>query len=123
MRCRYLNCKAIQGEEVGMRIDLSTSIAEAAEQRQSTRSGVPVASAGSAGEGLADGGTAKLSLNQLSLNHGWVQALAAEVNRIPEIRQDKVAALRQAIHEGNYRVTSEQAAEALLSETQIRSAA
>jgi anti-sigma28 factor (negative regulator of flagellin synthesis) len=45
------------------------------------------------------------------------------VNQLPEIRQDKVAALQRAIGEGSYQVTPGQAAEALISAMQIRSAA
>ena len=59
---------------------------------------------------------------QLSLN-GRVQDLASQVGQFPEIRQDKVAALQQAIEDGSYSVTAGQSADALISAIQIRSAA
>jgi anti-sigma28 factor (negative regulator of flagellin synthesis) len=52
-----------------------------------------------------------------------VQALAAQVNELPEIRQEKVAALGRAVQSGNYQVTPEQTADALLSELRTRPAA
>jgi anti-sigma28 factor (negative regulator of flagellin synthesis) len=42
---------------------------------------------------------------------------------MPEIRQEKVAALQRVIDENSYGVTPGQAAEALISVMQIRSAA
>ena len=101
-----------------MRIDLSAIIPEAPDPGQSTKSGSRVASSTAGGEELAGGATTKLSQDQ-----GIVQALVSQVNQLPEIRQDKVGALQRAIAEDSYRVTPEQAAEALLSAIQIRSAA
>ena len=101
-----------------MRIDLNAIIPEAPDPGQSTKSGSRVVSNSSSGEGLAAGDTARLSQDQ-----GRVQALDSQVNQLPEIRQDKVAALQRAIEGDSYRVTPEQAAEALLSAIQIRSAA
>ena len=45
------------------------------------------------------------------------------MNQLPEVRQDKVAALQRAIQEGSYQVTPGQAADALMSAMQIRTAA
>ena len=101
-----------------MRIDLNAIIPEGPDPGQSTKSGSRVASNGSSGEGLAGADTSKLSQDR-----GRIQELASQVNQLPEIRQDKVAALQQAIEEGSYRVTPGQAAEALISAIQIRSAA
>jgi flagellar biosynthesis anti-sigma factor FlgM len=98
-----------------MRIDLNAPITEAPDPGQSTKSqasGSPNAAAVSGGD------TAKLSQDQAR-----VQVLASEVNQLPEIRQDKVAALQRAIGEGTYSVNSEQSAEALISAIQVRSAA
>jgi anti-sigma28 factor (negative regulator of flagellin synthesis) len=44
-----------------------------------------------------------------------VQALAAKVNDVPEIRQERVAALAKAVRDGSYQVSPEQTAEALIS--------
>jgi len=100
-----------------MRIDLNAIIPEAPDPGQSAKSGSQVAS-GSSSAGLGGGDTAKLSQDQ-----GKVQELASQVNQLPEIRQDKVAALQRAIQDGGYQVTPSQAAEALISAMQIRSAA
>jgi negative regulator of flagellin synthesis FlgM len=99
-----------------MRIDLN-AIPEAPDPGQSTKSGSQVAS-GNSSAGLGAGDTTKLSQDQ-----GRIQELASQVARLPEIRQEKVAALQRAIAEGSYQVTPEQAAEALISTMQIRSAA
>ncbi len=101
-----------------MRIDLNAIIPEAPDPGQSAKSASRTASSSSSGEGLGGGDTAKLSQNQ-----GRVQELTAQVNQLPEIRQDRVAALQRALDEGNYRVTPGQAAEAVLSAIEIRSAA
>jgi flagellar biosynthesis anti-sigma factor FlgM len=101
-----------------MRIDLNAIIPEAPDPGQSAKTGSQVASGTSSAGGLGGGDTAKLSQDQ-----GRVQEFASQVNQLPEIRQDKVAALQRAIGEGSYQVTPEQAAEALISAMQIRSAA
>ncbi len=100
-----------------MRIDLNAIVREAPDPGKSTKSGSQVGS-GSSIPGLGGGDTAELSANQ-----GRVQDLVSQVNQLPEIRQDKVAALQRAIGEGSYQVTPGQAAEALISAMQIRSAA
>jgi len=100
-----------------MRIDLSVIVREAPDPGKSTKSDSQVAS-GSSSPGLGGGDTAELSPNQ-----GRVQDLVSQVNQLPEIRHDKVAALQRAIGEGSYQVTPGQAAEALISAMRIRSAA
>ena len=47
-----------------------------------------------------------------------MQQLASQVNQLPEIRQDKVAALQRAVQAGNYHVTPAQTAGALFSAMQ-----
>jgi flagellar biosynthesis anti-sigma factor FlgM len=42
-----------------------------------------------------------------------VSALAAQVKQMPDIRQERVAALRQAVQSGQYQVSDKQIAEAL----------
>jgi flagellar biosynthesis anti-sigma factor FlgM len=100
-----------------MRIDLSAIVPEAPDPGKSTKSGSQVAF-GSSSAGLGEGDTAQISQKQ-----GRVQDLVSQVKQLPEIRQDKVAALQRAIGEGSYQVTPAQAAEALISARQIRSAA
>jgi flagellar biosynthesis anti-sigma factor FlgM len=47
--------------------------------------------------------------------HTQIQALAARANALPEVRQGKISALRQAISSGSYGPSSEQVAEGLFS--------
>jgi flagellar biosynthesis anti-sigma factor FlgM len=65
-----------------------------------------------------DQDTAKLSSGQAT-----VAALAAQVNEAPEIRQDKVSALAELVRSGNYRVTPEQTADALVAHMTLAPAA
>ena len=50
---------------------------------------------------------------QLSGAHVQVQALVAQALQFPEVRQEKVDALRQSVLSGSYRPTSKQVAEAV----------
>jgi len=50
---------------------------------------------------------------QLSGTHVQVQALAAQATQLPEIRQEKVTALRQVVLGGSYQPGAEQVATAL----------
>jgi flagellar biosynthesis anti-sigma factor FlgM len=54
-------------------------------------------------------------LPQLSGAHVLVQVLAAQASQLPEVRHEKVNALRQAVQSGNYRPHSEKVAIALFS--------
>jgi flagellar biosynthesis anti-sigma factor FlgM len=60
---------------------------------------------------------------ELSGDQARVQSLVEKVIQLPDIRQEKVAALGLAIQQGHYEVSPEQTAEAILAEMQIRSAA
>jgi flagellar biosynthesis anti-sigma factor FlgM len=99
-----------------MRIDLNTGIGQAADAQQpasGARNTPAVSSADARGTDTA----------QLSTDQARVQALAAQVNALPEIRQEKVAALGQAVRDGSYQVSPEQTADALISEMLSHSAA
>jgi flagellar biosynthesis anti-sigma factor FlgM len=103
---------AIQVEEITMRINLNPGSPEVSDAAKPTstpdsRGGVSAAS-GKTSSGVD---RAELSLDQVR-----VSALAAKINDLPEVRQEKVAALADAIHSGNYNVSPEQTAEAMLSE-------
>jgi flagellar biosynthesis anti-sigma factor FlgM len=50
------------------------------------------------------------------MDRAQVAIYAAQVNNLPEIRQEKVSALQSAISNGDYQVSSEQTADAMLSE-------
>jgi anti-sigma28 factor (negative regulator of flagellin synthesis) len=97
-----------------MRIDLSKTAPEAPDAGQSSKSSAATA-ASSSRETVAGGDIA-------SLSQGKVQELVARVNQVPEIRQERVTALRRAFAEGSYGAPQE-TAEALISFMQIGSAA
>lgn len=53
---------------------------------------------------------------QLSGAHAQVQALAAQAAQLPEVRQEKVQALRHAVAAGRYETSPEQVAGAMVAE-------
>jgi negative regulator of flagellin synthesis FlgM len=53
---------------------------------------------------------------QLSGTLGQVQQLKAQLAQTPEVRSDRVAALRQQVQQGTYKPTNEQIANAMISE-------
>jgi flagellar biosynthesis anti-sigma factor FlgM len=102
-----LNCKGIQGEETIMRIDLNQGPQAAPETRAGSVRNAPASSNSGAsplGEDQA----------QLSAMHAQAQALTAQAAQLPEIRQERVQALRQAVESGRYRVNSQQLAGAMV---------
>ncbi|HLV88659.1 MAG TPA: flagellar biosynthesis anti-sigma factor FlgM [Candidatus Sulfotelmatobacter sp.] len=52
---------------------------------------------------------------QLSGAHVQVQALAAQVSQMPEVREERVQALRQAVASGTYRPSPHQVASSMIS--------
>jgi flagellar biosynthesis anti-sigma factor FlgM len=60
---------------------------------------------------------------QLSGVHVHIQTLMAQALHSPEIRQEKVSALRQAVLGGNYHSTPEQVAQALFDHMVTQSSA
>ncbi len=99
-----------------MRIDLSNNNPLQADLASSVRPGTR-ADASAANSG-ATGNSTELSSNQLS-----AAALTAAVEQVPEVRQDKVAALGGQVRSGTYQVSAEQTAEAMISEMQVSQAA
>jgi len=67
----------------------------------------------SGGNLLSAGSTLGEDQAKLSEAHVQVQALVAQVARFPEIRQEKVNALRQVVLDGSYQPGSKQIAGAL----------
>jgi flagellar biosynthesis anti-sigma factor FlgM len=59
---------------------------------------------------------------QLSGVHVQVQTLAAQASQLPEIRQEKVNALRQAVLGGSYQPSSTQVAEGLFAHMVVKAA-
>jgi flagellar biosynthesis anti-sigma factor FlgM len=60
---------------------------------------------------------------ELSGAHAQVQALAAQASQFPEIRQEKVNALRQVVLGGNYKPSPKQVAEAVFAHMLVMPAA
>lgn len=50
---------------------------------------------------------------QLSVDSGTVQQLKARVSQLPEIRQERVNALRQAVSSGSYQISNQQLGDAI----------
>jgi flagellar biosynthesis anti-sigma factor FlgM len=94
-----------------MRIDLQSGTQAAPEsERSNSRNSVAnsptsAAKAPSLGEDQA----------QLSGAHVEVQALTAQASQLPEVREERVQSLRQAIHTGEYQVDPLKIAGALFS--------
>jgi flagellar biosynthesis anti-sigma factor FlgM len=53
---------------------------------------------------------------RLSVDAGKIEQLKAQVSSLPEVRQDRVAALSQAVQSGSYQVTDQQLASAIHSD-------
>src|ERR1700691_1460318 len=67
----------------------------------------------------ASGGHSPLGIEdtfQLSGTLGQVQQLKTQLAQTPEVRSDRVAALRQQVQQGTYKPTNEQIANAMISE-------
>jgi flagellar biosynthesis anti-sigma factor FlgM len=87
-----------------MRVDLNAISLNSVEREDKTKkAGGKAASAANVED------TASLSVDTLSISSLEAQALAT-----PEVRQDKVDALRQSIQNGQYQVDPEQIAQAIL---------
>jgi flagellar biosynthesis anti-sigma factor FlgM len=97
-----------------MRIDAS---AGAQGPPETERSGTQ--SASSAGQASATGtsdGVLGEDQAELSGTHVQVQVLTAQALQLPEIRQEKVNALRQVVQGGTYQPSSDQIAEAMFTQ-------
>jgi flagellar biosynthesis anti-sigma factor FlgM len=53
---------------------------------------------------------------QFSVDGEKIQQLKADLDGLPDLRQDRVAALQQSIQEGSYNVSDQQIAQAMSSE-------
>jgi flagellar biosynthesis anti-sigma factor FlgM len=63
-----------------------------------------------------DSGQAKVVTDQtqLSASQSRVQGLKAQLTRLPDVRQDRVAALQQAVANGSFHASDQQLADAIL---------
>ena len=50
---------------------------------------------------------------QLSVNNDTIQQLKANLSQVPEVRQERVDALRQAVSDGSYQVSDQQLSDAM----------
>ena len=98
-----------------MRIDLSIKSPETQQAERPSQSGNRVdlkkAARSAVGEDKA----------HLSLDQARIRELEAKVNALPEVRTERVKALRQRLEEGSYDVKPQQTAEAMMSELLDRS--
>jgi flagellar biosynthesis anti-sigma factor FlgM len=53
---------------------------------------------------------------QLSGAHVQVEALTAQTSQLPELRQERVSALRQAVQSGQYQASPESVADAMMNQ-------
>jgi flagellar biosynthesis anti-sigma factor FlgM len=105
-----------------MRIDLTTYGAEPPEKNQAGRAGQT--GSGATGASNASNNTSNNILNnssevdqtQFSFDQARVQTLATQVLAQPDVRDEKVQSLQQAIGNGEYSVSPAVIAEALAAE-------
>jgi len=88
-----------------MRIDLNSILLNATERDEKTRN------AGSKAPSVED--KTSLSVDTLSIS-----SLEAQAMTTPQIRQDKVEALRQSVQNGDYKVEPDKIARAILEHNQ-----
>ncbi len=104
-----------------MRIDGNGAqpLSPAASSASQTATGVN----GHAAQQTASGAVLGEDQADFSGSQGEVQALTAQALQFPEIRQDKVNALRQVVENGSYQTSSGQVADAMLAQMLVVSAA
>ncbi len=96
-----------------MRIDGALPLPENLQTSKTANSGSPAQHNGSAS---VESGQDQA---QLSGNGGTVQQLTTMLSQVPEVRQDRVDALRQAIGNGSYQVSDQQLGDAIGSALKI----
>jgi flagellar biosynthesis anti-sigma factor FlgM len=94
-------------------------------QAQPAPESAPNSNPSSAGNAPSSASSNALGEDQASLSgaHVQVQALATEVLQFPEVRQEKVNALRQVVADGSYKPSSDQIADAMFAHMQATPAA
>lgn len=99
-----------------MRIDLNASISQTPDSGKPGKPDLPSAAGSQKSELAADAANP-------SADYVRAQALTTALSQLPDVRQDKVAALAEMVRNGNYAVTSEQTAAALMAHMAGRAAA
>jgi anti-sigma28 factor (negative regulator of flagellin synthesis) len=90
-----------------MRIDLNPSISQTPDSGKPGKPDLPSGSGSKNGQLAAD-------VANPSADYVRAQALTATLSQLPDVRQEKVAALAEMVRSGTYAVTPEQTAEALM---------
>jgi flagellar biosynthesis anti-sigma factor FlgM len=93
-----------------MRIDLNSSAMPELDRSPSATSGAKTHDLTSRPSAIAEDSA------MLSTGRDAVQTLKAQLDQIPEIRQQKVESLRQALAEGRYQAHPQQIAAAMVAE-------
>jgi flagellar biosynthesis anti-sigma factor FlgM len=93
-----------------MRIDLNPAAQALPESGRS-----PNQSSASGGSAPAAGSPRGEDQAQLSGTHAQIESLVAQALQLPDVRQEKVNSLRQAVQGGSYRPSASQVAESLFS--------
>ena len=88
-----------------MRVDGPVSIPESLQPDKVTRSGSPTPQSGAVSSGQDQ--------TQFSVDGQTLQQLKAQISQMPEVRQDRVDALRQAVSSGSYQVSDQQLSDAI----------
>lgn len=96
-----------------MRIDGAVPLPENLQTPKTTNAGSPAPQNGTASVGSGQ------DQAQLSRDSGTVQQLKTMLSQVPEVRQDRVDALRQAIGNGTYQVSDQQLSDAIGSALKI----
>lgn len=91
-----------------MRINLNQAAQELPESARANNSSAATTDARASASGALGEDSA-----QLSGTHVQVQALVAQALQFPEVRQEKVNALRQAVQSGSYQPSAQQVGDAV----------
>ena len=100
-----------------MRVDASVSLPENLQPNKVSSSGFP------AQQGSAAAVNSGQDQAQFSVDSQTIQQLQASLLQVPEVRQERVEALRQAVSSGSYQVSDQQLSDAIGSDplaTQFR---
>lgn len=100
-----------------MRIDLNHGLQQLSESNHSDAQSTVAAGSSSASHVAGE------DQAELSAAHAQVQALAAQASQLPEVRQERVQSLRQAIQSGQYHSSPEEVAGAMFEHMIAQSAA
>ena len=95
-----------------MRIDLTPAAQPLPESNRNSNAGSM--EAGSSAPSSAPGGSGGGDQPESSGTHAQVLALVAQASQLPEVREHRVRALRQAIQRGRYQSSPDEVAGAVL---------